>query len=291
MKVMGIKYKIIQFNTKEFGVDINSIKNELSFESLAWDTNDVKIYQLKLLINKFHYEKKIILQEAQRYLDDNFPFKNIQKLISSLPEPDRQLFYSYKPFRKRSISRFIVNLVNNKWEINNIELPRLTAFTQHADHQLDLRKLIRRFPPMDPVMSHSPILQKLIKSIVEMLCDCEHQKKIKKVEIICHQMSLIIDNTTSSVCNSPEGLHQDGSDYIVSALVVDKYNIDGGTSKLYCTERGDFIKSHTLNCGEGLFHVDKHSTIWHMVTPIKLKEPSMKTGHRNILGFDLNYIS
>lgn len=101
---------------------------------------------------------------------------------------------------------------------------------------------------------------------------------------------MIIDSSIHSVSNSPEGLHQDGSNYIVSALVIDKYNIEDGESKLYCTEKDEFIKSHTLEPGEGLFHIDKGSTIWHQVTPIKLKKPSMEIGYRNILGFDFNYI-
>lgn len=39
---MSIKYKIIQFNINEFGLNIQLIKNELSFKKLAWDTNDIK---------------------------------------------------------------------------------------------------------------------------------------------------------------------------------------------------------------------------------------------------------
>ncbi|CNH32131.1 2OG-Fe dioxygenase family protein [Yersinia pekkanenii] len=288
---MGVKYKIIKFNINEFGMNINSLKKELSFESLAWDTNDIKISQLKFLIKKHHHDTNLILQEAQHYLDDESPPETIQNFISLLSASDKKIFYSYKPFRKRGISQFIVKRVNNKWEINNVELSELTAFRQHADHQLDLRKLIRKFPPIPPEISHSPSLKKLIKNFVAMLCECEPQVKIKEVKIICHQISLIIDHTTNSACNSPEGLHQDGSDYIVSALVIDKHNMEGGTSKLYCTERNEFIKSHTLDCGEGLFHIDKNSTIWHMVTPIKLNDPSIKIGYRNILGFDFNYIS
>ncbi|MGP2427090.1 2OG-Fe dioxygenase family protein [Yersinia sp. 2538 StPb PI] len=287
---MGIKYKIIQFNINELGMDINHVKNTLSFKSLAWDTNDIKLSQLKFLARKFYNDKIIIFQEAQRYLDDRCPPPNIQKLILRLSDIDRQFFYSYKPFRKRSISRFIVKHINNQWEVSNIACPELTNFTQHADYPSDLRQLKRQFPPMDPAISHSLILKKLIRSFVEMLCECEHGQKIETVEVTCHQMSLIIDNTMNSVCNSPEGLHQDGCDYIVSALIIDKYNIDGGTSKLYCTEREEFIKSQTLNCGEGLFHIDRNSTIWHKVTPIKLKDPLIKTGYRNILGFDLNYM-
>ncbi|HDM8440049.1 2OG-Fe dioxygenase family protein [Yersinia enterocolitica] len=287
---MSIKYKIIQFNINEFGVNIRTIKNELSFKKLAWDTNDIKFAQLRFLISKRFADRKLILQEAQCYLDDSLVPKGIQSLISTLSVPDKKIFYSYKPFRKRGVSQFTAEYIDNKWSINHIDLPTLTNFTQKADHQLDLRQLIRRFPPMDRATANSAMLKILIKKFIEMLCECEPKRKIKKIGVTCHQISLIIDGSTPQVSNSPEGLHQDGSDYIVSALVIDKYNIEGGTSKLYCLERDELIKSHTLECGEGLFHIDKNSSIWHQVTPIKLKEPSIKSGYRNILGFDFNYI-
>ncbi|MFW5402843.1 hypothetical protein V2A85_24735, partial [Yersinia sp. 1252 StPb PI] len=89
------KYKIIQFNINELGMDINHVKNTLSFKSLAWDTNDIKISQLKFLARKFYNDKVIIFQEAQRYLDDKSPPPNIQKLILRLSDIDRQIFYSY----------------------------------------------------------------------------------------------------------------------------------------------------------------------------------------------------
>lgn len=288
---MSVKYKIIQFNINEFGINIESIKNELSFEKLAWDTNDIKFSQLRFLISKRFASRKLILQEAQRYLDDSLVPEGIQSLISTLSVPDKKIFYAYNSYRKRGMSQFIAEYIDNRWNINHIDLHASTSFTQNADHQLDLRQLIRRFPPMARVTVNSATLKTLIKKFIEMLCECEPKRKLKKIGITCHQISLIMDGSTESVSNSPEGLHQDGSDYIVSALVIDKYNIEGGTSKLYCIEKDELIKSHTLECGEGLFHIDKGSSIWHQVTPIKLKDPSIKSGCRNILGFDLNYIS
>ncbi|MDA5499041.1 2OG-Fe dioxygenase family protein [Yersinia aleksiciae] len=288
---MQLKYKIIKFNTDEFGIKTESIKNEMPFELLIWDVNDIKISQLKLLIELYPEDKDVILQEAQHYLDNQLAPKHIQNLISRLSDVARKKFYAYKPFRKRSMSRFIAEHINNQWEVNNIDLLESIGFTQRADHPLDLRQLIRKFPPMALATRHSPILKALIKNFVAIISECEPQKKPTKIEVTCHQMSLLIDGSTPSVCNSPEGLHQDGSDYIVSALVIDKYNIEGGISQLYCAEKKGFIKSHTLELGEGLFHIDKNSTIWHQVTPITLREPSIKIGYRNILGFDFNYIA
>lgn len=288
---MGIKYKIIQFNINEFGVNIIELKKEISFKSLGWDKNDIKLSQLRFLITKYINDKKVILQEAQCFLDGRIVPNSIQELISSLSIEDQRKFHAYKPFRKRGISQFMVEYVNKQWEVNHVTLPELTDFAQREDHPLDLRKLIRRFPPMDKTTTQSILLRILIQKCIEMLCECEPQVKLKKIEVTCHQMSLIIDGSIPSVCNSPEGLHQDGSNYIVSALVVDKYNIEGGTSELYCVEKKEIIKSHTLERGEGLFHIDKDSTIWHKVTPIKLKNISLGIGYRNILGFDFNFIS
>ncbi|AVX39613.1 2OG-Fe dioxygenase family protein [Yersinia massiliensis] len=288
---MNLKYKIIGFNIKEFGINIHEMKKELPFDKLSWDDNDIKIAQLELLISQNPNDNDLILQEAQHYLDQDITPEKIKNLISMLPAHAKHTFHAFKPFRKRSVSQFIAENINNQWVIRNIEIPRSIGFTQQADHPLDLRQLARRFPSMDRAISDSPILKNLIRHFVEILCECEPQRNLTKIGVTCHQMSLLIDNTSHSVSNSPEGLHQDGSDYIVSALVVDKHNIEGGTSQLYCTEKEDFIKSHTLEPGEGLFHVDRNSTIWHKVTPIKLKDPLIGTGYRNILGFDFNYIS
>ncbi|WP_145587267.1 2OG-Fe dioxygenase family protein [Yersinia aldovae] len=287
---MGVKYKIVKFNINEFGIDIASLRKTFSFELLAWDNNDTKLSQLRFLMRKYPQDKQRILSEAQYYLDDISVPEYIEKCITGLSEKEKKVFYSYRPFRKRGISRFITEWVNHQWEINVIELPALSSFTQDADHSTDLRKLVRRFPPMDSATSHSPELKQLIKRLVGVVCECEPHIKVRRIGVTCHQVSLIISQLERFVSNSPEGLHQDGSDYIVSALVIDKYNIDGGASKLYCTEKKEFIKSHILECGEGLLHVDKNSTIWHKVTPIKIKEPSLGDGYRNILGFDFNYI-
>ncbi len=288
---MNLKYKIIGFNIKEFGINIHDMKKELAFDELSWDDNDIKIAQLKVLISQNPNDNDLIIQEAQHYLNQDIIPENIKNLISMLPAHVKQTFHAFKPFRKRSMSQFIAENINNQWIISNIEIPLSIGFTQQADHPLDLRQLARRFPSMDRAISDSPILKNLIKHFVEILCECEQQRNLTKIGVTCHQMSLLIDNTSHSVSNSPEGLHQDGSDYIVSALVIDKHNIEGGTSQLYCTEKEDFIKSHTLEPGEGLFHVDRNSTIWHKVTPITLKDPLIGTGYRNILGFDFNYIS
>ena len=59
--------------------------------------------------------------------------------------------------------------------------------------------------------------------------------------------------------NSPEGPHEDGADFIVSALVIDRENISGGESQIY-EKRNDGtlqkVFGHVLREGEFLFQAD-----------------------------------
>lgn len=59
----------------------------------------------------------------------------------------------------------MVEYVNKQWEVNHVTLPELTDFAQREDHPLDLRKLIRRFPPMDKTTTQSILLRILIKKM------------------------------------------------------------------------------------------------------------------------------
>ena len=74
------------------------------------------------------------------------------------------------------------------------------------------------------------------------------------------------------VTNSPEGIHQDGMDFIVPALIIDRVNIQGGQSLVYdargvpLRENGypDFIEQSPnsrvlLPPGHGMLHPDRGS--------------------------------
>jgi len=93
--------------------------------------------------------------------------------------------------------------------------------------------------------------------------------------------------------NSPEGTHQDGADYIVSALVVERVGILGGESVVFLREGGSETEClrFTLQPGQGLFQADRGTPLWHVVTPIR-EDPNMPPGYgsRSILGFDINVL-
>ena len=97
---------------------------------------------------------------------------------------------------------------------------------------------------------------------------------------------------------APEGVHQDGADFVVSAIVIDKKNCIGGESRIFfdkpqnSQQEGDnapskLIAKHTLGIGEGAFQADMLTEFWHGVTPVKAIAPNQEA-YRAILGFDFN---
>ena len=106
-------------------------------------------------------------------------------------------------------------------------------------------------------------------------------KKIKEVDIHLHQVRQTAYSDIEAH-NSPEGIHRDGCDYIVSALVMTRNNISGGESIIY--DQNKMINYKTiLDDQEGVFQEDIKQ--WHYVTPIKTLEDGM--GFRDILGVDI----
>ena len=106
-------------------------------------------------------------------------------------------------------------------------------------------------------------------------------KKIKEVDIHLHQVRQTAYSDIDAH-NSPEGIHRDGCDYIVSALVMTRNNISGGESIIY--DQNKMINYKTiLDDEEGIFQEDIKQ--WHYVTPIQTLEDGM--GFRDILGVDI----
>ena len=96
--------------------------------------------------------------------------------------------------------------------------------------------------------------------------------------------------------NSPEGAHEDGVDYIVSALVINRHNLKGGQSQIIeqlPTGKKEIIYRRTLRPGEFVFQADTRdeliygTDLWHHVTPFTMAKPEKGEGWRDIIGLDI----
>ncbi|MBM2810645.1 MAG: hypothetical protein HW416_1404, partial [Chloroflexi bacterium] len=77
------------------------------------------------------------------------------------------------------------------------------------------------------VTSHPEFL-KLLSSLASMATSIN--PAARKFSVTMHQVSIVTDVDTLGD-NSPEGIHQDGSDFIVSALVVWREGITAGQTR------------------------------------------------------------
>lgn len=211
--------------------------------------------------------------------------KNISKKFFKLPWDlyDVHFLHAKQPFRKRSAAQFILTFSLPKDVWNTKRVP-LKFFSQKVQGN-DLRSSKRIFKESESVLTDSSDFQKLLVMLARIVQSV--RVDVRRLKIIFHQVSTITRAGQPGDC-APEGIHQDGADYIVSAIKIAEKNVRGGKSIIYGFDKKEKILSRILEVGEGLFHADKKSSFWHDATPITFN-PIQKggSGYRNTIGFDI----
>jgi len=179
--------------------------------------------------------------------------------------------------RCRRFSSFQVKLIPNG--LYQIQQNPDTVFSQDVT---DFRKIPREFESIEPYVIDQQFLG-LITNMVGLVN--YFNPTTSRYNVAVHQVRLLSYPDTDSD-NSPEGIHQDGADYIVSALVLNKHNITQGQSIIYDEALGEIFRTE-LQTGEFIFQGDRN--LWHDITPIKTVDNYI--GYRDILGFDLKITS
>ncbi|MDP3763795.1 MAG: 2OG-Fe dioxygenase family protein [bacterium] len=275
------------------GLGTNGLINDLAptFSMLSWDQYDVKRGQVAVI-------KRCFPESAQRldtFLADYYANKvslhNVGDFIVKMSIEDRWKMERIRPRRKRSIAKFILNRRLSMgdarpywWEIARVPAQ---SFSQDAPSEAgDVRALVRVFDEASGLVVSLIYSHDLLRSLAEMVN--EVKPRAKQLTITMHQVCIFAELEHDGD-NSPEGIHQDGSDYIVSALVVERDGILGGESIVYGPDKKTEYLRHTLLPGQGLFQADKGTPLWHDVTPI-LEDPATPPtyGKRSILGFDID---
>jgi hypothetical protein len=170
--------------------------------------------------------------------------------------------------------QFFNDLPVDPYVKGNYRLRRLSRFTVSADKLIKLphgylfqskeyNPLVgdvkREFAELDDALIKLDIFKNLV------LAFSDSCKLHPEAEIGVHQI-----RTTCSPDNlgnpAPEGIHQDGTDFI-GIFSVDRDNIQGGETHLYTAKREKPVFSKILNPGE-LLLVNDHD-FFHFTTPIK----------------------
>ena len=182
------------------------------------------------------------------------------------------------PTRLRKYFNIDIDMKNNNEYILKYNHD-INIFKQQVE---DNRNIPRKFALIDNDILYSNFMISYICQISSIVKNIEN---INRLNISMHQVrQMCYPNIISE--NAPEGIHQDGADYIVSALVINHNNIKGGTSKIYDSDK-NILESIILKENKFIFQNDK--TLYHYITPIKCYDDNY-LGFRDIIGLDINII-
>ncbi len=276
------KSLIDQFSLSQLGIDEKKFINRLegTFPDLAFDLYDARLAKINFL--KEQLPQKILELDAEfgNYYSGELPENFLKKYVDLLPFEVRENFERISPFRKRGIAFFEAydEGHGNICVKENKNVP----FSQKTRNYLNIP---RHFKSIDSEILNDKDYQMFIVGITGLV---RKRKNFDKLNITIHHMHSIVYGGQEKVSNSPEGIHQDGVEYIVSACVIGRKNVNGGVSKVYKEDKREVLLETCLEPGQGLFHPDSGSPLWHEVTPIHLTNSNMPYGFRSIIGFDID---
>lgn len=272
------------FSLAGIGVDQDRFIRELgpTFGDLPWDTYDLKLAQTHFLARCFPSQKKRLDDFYDDYHLNRATLHDVADLLHRLSPQRRSSFDELEPFRRRAIARFQVSLTAGEWSVARLPV---TAFAQDVAGE-DVRSLKRIFEEADERVTSHPEFLRLVQALALLVGSI--RPDARALDMTMHQVSIIADADTLGD-NSPEGIHKDGADFIVSALVVAREEITGATSLVYGPDKETEYLRIELQAGEGIFQADANSSLWHDVTPIRLsKNAPDDEGNRDIFGFDID---
>lgn len=282
---MGLRAPYTVFSLSVLGIDPAPFLAELTphFQALPWDRYDVKRAQVMRLIAAFPYEEARLGRFLAAYFADKASLADMSDLITQLPEQDIRQLDALQPTRQRAIAHLLLEREGNgSWIVHR---EAVASFSQTPMAAGDYRALPRVFAPMASEVTDSSYFHAWLQAMAEQVRMA--RPEASRLKVTCHQMRTIARPGVSAT-NSPEGIHQDGADYIVSALVVERENVTGGESRVYDNDKETVLLRHTLQPGEGLFQADAGSPLWHDVSPVVASGET--DGVRSLFGLDIRVV-
>ncbi len=246
------KWPVHVLRLEDIGIDRDAFIRDVrpSFERTKWDMYDVK--------------------------NRRAAFENLGAPLSA----EQQAAYdAIQPHRRRAMRKYTLTPRDgNEWRIEpNDE----RTFAQSVS---DYRSSTREFELIEPeISSHEDILT-LLAAVAQTVR--EYRPALKQIHAVLHQVT-VVARPAEAASPAPEGLHQDGADYIVSALVIERAGVTGGISKVREGRESAPMLEVQLGAGEGIFQADANTPLWHEISPISLT-PGADAGHRMTFGIDVH---
>ena len=276
------------FNLNGLGIDQAAFLKHIAptFRDLPWDEYDSRHAQVQCLHAAFPEEEKRIEIFNHRYYVGQCDLSPVEDLIAKLDPVTRKKFDAITPHRRRSLARFRVRKVSRYyWNVARIPAG---SFSQ-SQGSGDFREEVRVFQEMSTSVSMHAGFEKLLMRLGQIVEQIHGRPEY--LEINVHQMTTVARQNQSGE-GAPEGTHQDGVDYVVPAIVIERKHILGGMSHVYGSDKVTPYLHITLKPGQGIFQTDIESPFWHSISPICV-DPNAgpdAIGERSIMGPDIRIL-
>jgi hypothetical protein len=192
-------------------------------------------------------------------------------------EPDRYLAKGAK-FRLRRYGRYC-------WAPGTDTLSALSheTYFQPADENPYAGGIVREFAPLLPETIQNPFLHALVRVTFSCL-PVPAARQGATWEVRVHQIRIVASPGEPGL-PAPEGIHQDGTDFLTLHLVR-RHNVLGAESTIYDLERHP-IACYTMREPLDSFILEDPRVL-HGVTPVRSAD-GRTAGMRDLLGLDFIY--
>ncbi|MDH7447734.1 2OG-Fe dioxygenase family protein [Aquimarina sp. 2201CG14-23] len=291
-KTLGrtIKSPIRVGDVSDLGIDNTSFVRFFKpfFESLQDDVYLVRGNQITFLKETFPTDATSIEKLHKPYFEGTSTIEVLAYWIQQLDENQKQEFNRLSTItRQRNIATFLIEIWDDQYFVERVVQQ---GFEQDVG---DFRVWKRVFKQATREAVENELFVDLLKKMAGLVKKIHPE--VRKIQITSHFMRTISREKIKGE-NSPEGVHEDGAQYIMSALVVNRQNITGAESQIYektTSGNNEMIYHNVLQPGEFIFQADTGeeftfgNDLWHYVTPIEPEDIS-KPGIRDIIGFDMD---
>jgi len=268
---------LLQFNLRDIGIKPYQFMTETreSFDKLPIDVYEKRRRQMEFLKAHLPEMTPISGEFIAAYIYGKACLGEMDYLFSLL-SPQKQIeFERVGDVRYRAIARFEIAFS----ESMILQMKRINV-EPYVQNTPDIRSLPRHFSEASNQLVEHVSFKKLCRFIA---WHVKHiNGSVRKLIVTLHQVSVAVH--IDSPFRLPDGIHQDGVDYIISAIPMILDNVEVPVSTVY-DERGKTVMQTRLMIGDALFHDDR--LYWHSVTDLCAKA---QTGRRATLGFDIQIV-
>ena len=226
------------------------------------------------LINQLHQQGFLHVDSGSilgKYCNSS-EFQQFQRSWNDLPEDNHLLDNGHYRFRRYAVFTSIDGVLS--------KLPKEPHYQPRKYNHLH-GGINRYFEELTPASIESPVFKQVINWNLGIIST----KKYSNWRIQCHQFR-ICANQFERGKPAPEGIHQDGSNYVF-IMLLGRNNVQGAENTIH-NKQGEILYRTTLQTpGEALLVDDKRH--WHGVSEI-VPEDKNQQGIRDVLVFTFHAI-